>query len=113
MKPKPLKLSGMRGWIKKDLVVKTCDVDRAIDLTLHKTKERIKSACEFYLKYKNRFELFYVDLENGFISLSEGKENDFEKLLAEWRKDELSYDDYNEWLFKLAFKDVLDGGDKK
>ncbi|MCD6434794.1 MAG: hypothetical protein J7L15_00150 [Clostridiales bacterium] len=73
----------------------------------------VKSACEFYLKYFNKPKVFV-------------KENpEYEQDLDKFILDRLSpdafkydleffdYDGYNEWLFKLAFKDVLDGGDRQ
>ena len=116
------------------------------------TKEDVKSACEFYLKYKDKPkllieeypELLYItptikhlinDLDNlmteyavnkNFIGRkmveSLGIARDINRLTKEIDKnlkrlfklirreikiDFSSLDDYNEWLFKLAFKDVL------
>ena len=119
MKPKPLKLSGMRGWIKKDLVVKAGDVDRAIDLTLHKTKERIKLACNFYLKYVSRPDLLIeehpelakieIDYESADDVLKEIKRIEDVYGITETQatiRDKLM--DYNLWLFKLAFKSIFE-----
>jgi len=54
--------------------------------------ERIKQACEFYLRYKN----------NSGLLIKEHPE-----LRKELKKGIIKYYDYNEWLFRLAFKEVL------
>ena len=61
----------------------------------------IKSACEFYLRYKDKPALFSD-----------------EQFTIDWKYDRLTgtyivelgnrYTEYNYWLFKLAFKSVLD-----
>jgi len=61
-------------------------------------KQRLKSACEFYLMYK----------DNTSLLLKEHSK------FEEWWKypnNMFDYNKYNEWLFRLAFKDVL-GDDK-
>ena len=68
---------------------------------IDKIKQRIKSACEFYLKYFNK----PIDLKCDFLELAEEIDEVVEADLEH-------LDVYNRWLFKLAFKDVL-GGDKK
>jgi len=82
--------------------------------------EDVKLACEFYLEYKDkegfkdlwkkRKKLFSEDEELQWeLSIHEHNfricSNERETLIAEKL--------YNEWLFKLAFKDMLDGGDKQ
>ena len=64
-------------------------------------KQRIKSACEFYLRYKDKPALFSD-----------------EQFTIDWKYDRLTgtyivelgnrYTEYNYWLFKLAFKNILD-----
>ncbi len=78
-------------------------------------EEDIKSACEFYLRYKDNPELLikeHPEYSNCEVSKSIGTL----KSLIEYQKwdtggeiDEILLDEkeYNEWLFKLAFKDVL------
>ena len=81
----------------------------------------VKSACEFWLRYsfnpkrlitekpefKNEVESFFSGEIKAlnFITFVCMDLKDVEKIIDEQKK-------YNEWLFKLAFKDVL-GGDKK
>lgn len=71
-------------------------------------KQRIKSACEFYLRYKDKPDLFgtehpeYFEEMLGYAILT--NKGNFKPTKK-----------YNEWLFKLAFKDVYtqpleDGG---
>jgi len=71
--------------------------------TITKIKQRLKSACKFYLRYKDKPELlikehpeykeelptYYSDIENSL----------------NWKNWKMM--GYNEWLFKLAFKDVF------
>jgi len=64
-------------------------------------KQRIKAVCEFYLRYKDKPALFSD-----------------EQFTIDWKYDRLTgtyivelgnrYTEYNYWLFKLAFKSVLD-----
>ena len=74
-------------------------------------KQRIKSACKFYLRYKDNPELLlkeYPKYKSEFVikclTLCLPKERI-------WLKDGTIADKnkYNEWLFKLAFKAVLEG----
>jgi len=61
---------------------------------LEKFKQRLKSACEFYLRYKDRPDL-----------LRKEQKFNYEK------KGIQTLDKYNTWLFKLAFKDVFKEGE--
>jgi len=81
-------------------------------------KNQIKSACKFYLKYKDDPELLIKDYpeykkemeerNKEFLSVIENLKQslipDVVKGLALSLKDK----EYNDWLFKLAFKSVLD-----
>ena len=60
----------------------------------------IKSACDFYLKYKNRAKKFITDFPEYAENIV---------LIVGVYADEKRMADYNEWLFKLAFKDVFEG----
>ena len=64
-----------------------------------KMKQYFKSACEFYLKYMNRPDRLAGDYPEYHDEIDHiwGKHIDDDKFLAE----------YNEWLFKLVFKDYL------
>ncbi|RLJ09843.1 MAG: hypothetical protein DRP15_02180 [Candidatus Aenigmatarchaeota archaeon] len=69
--------------------------------------EDVKSACEFYLRYKDKPELLikeqskYEEEATGFIEALSS--------CGEWFSDDIYEikNDYNKWLFKLAFKDVI------
>ena len=78
-------------------------------------KQRIKSACEFYLRYKDNPELFLNEI--GFPKDSKGIEifNHWKslKLIPPTKFTEFDWHDYNEWLFKLAFKDVFEEGENE
>ena len=66
-------------------------------------KQGLKSACEFYLRYKDNPELLIKEHpEYKTICIEMGFTYSY---LVEWKKR-----DFNEWLFKLAFKDVLEEG---
>jgi len=125
-KPEPLKLKDI-----EDVILN----EQLGDLTFHammdKISERIKSACEFYLKYKNNPEeliedfpeykeavKYFADFEDSedeeLVELAERDEEGWEIYLTTWIDDKkvlFDYDFYNEWLFKLAFKDIM--GDKE
>jgi len=70
-----------------------------------KVLERIKSACEFYLKYKDNPKQLVQEQED-ILDLS-----DTQTQFLVRQKDsfytETAILEYNEWLFKLAFKDVF------
>jgi len=105
-KPQPLDLNEkeIMKWIKQDIVVKK-DIElylrgtdeRIVQLTINKIKNKIKSACDFYLRYKDNPELLIKEY-NEFSEIV--KRNNWDFL-------ESKIDEYNEWLFKLAFKDVI------
>jgi len=71
-------------------------------------KQRIKSACKFYLRYKDRPDL----LEKEQKDLIDYDAWDFRYHTFVISRGNRAIE-YNEWLFELAFKDVLDGGDEK
>jgi len=69
-------------------------------------KQRIKSACEFYLRYKDNPKLlisehkkYYDDVVGNF----------FRSFNSKTLEEYYDIDKYNEWLFKLAFKAMLEG----
>jgi len=108
-KPQPLNLEDLgQEWIvfrSKELVKEM--KRRFNDLEIFKKiKHRIKSACEFYLKFRHDPSVFFAFYPQYY--------DDFEKecgLLSENLEDTTCF---NEWLFHLAFKDVLGGeNDKK
>jgi len=119
-KPKPLNLGDIPEWLEEQiekrsdlikyekidasnppLLKETVFITRIRDVLINEIKQRIRAACEFYLKYKDKPALF-----------SE------EQFSISWRYDRLTgtyivdlgnrYTEYNYWLFKLAFKDVLE-----
>ena len=59
------------------------------------------SACEFYLKYKDKPELLIHDFPEFEAELRDK----FELRVPHYS---WAYTEYNEWLFKLAFKDVFE-----
>ena len=67
-------------------------------------KQRLKSACEFYLRYKDNPNLFL----NEQKEFAEEVIDKFYDETKGWK----NLDKYNEWLFKLAFKDVFEAEKK-
>jgi len=87
--------------------------EEVVKISIEEIKARIKSACEFYLRYKDKPELLW---DNYFLKNKEHRlklfvfcdklrglreQGDVEKLINDFY---LKIDNYNEWLFKLAFK---------
>lgn len=102
---KDFNLEDIKKWVKQDLVVKEGNIDRAIDLTINKIKQQIKERCEFYLKYKDNPELLIKEhpkYEDEVVGMCFAGWDDY------YRKNLIVTVDYNKWLFKLAFKGVLD-----
>jgi len=74
-------------------------------------RQSIKDACEFYLKYKDNPELFIKEFpmyKSEFVRKCLTINLPEERL---WLSDGTVADKnkYNEWLFKLAFKDFIKG----
>ena len=79
-------------------------------LMLKELKQRIKSACKFYLRYKDDPSLFW-DEQKEYRKLLK---KDLGHIIIRWetmKRFRDSRDKYNDWLFKLAFKDVFEDGD--
>jgi len=96
MKPKPLDLEEL--WSKEETLNRNyngLEVHNLKRELLSKVKQRIKSACEFYLKYKDKPELLFEE------------KREYRVILAHLFGDDKDTSRYNEWLFKLAFEDVL------
>jgi len=72
--------------------------------TIEEIKQRIKSACEFYLRYK----------DNSNLLINEHPEYERENIVdcALIEPIEETRAKYNDWLFKLAFKDIFNKDDK-
>ena len=98
-KPKPLDLEELVIEILRKIKVR--DKKRFIRYIL---KQRIKSACEFYLRYKDNPALLINEYKEYIDELI--RKNLIKKNFA--KQGLIIYNDkYNEWLFKLAFKGVL------
>ena len=124
MKPKPLDLWDIEQKLGEIMAKKKfpyCKVSAKarqeilnvlLEEVMQKIKQRIKSACEFYLRYKDNPELlvkeypeFKEEVEQfRILSLLTGKYI---------HGNYYDYDKYNEWLFKLAFKDVFKENDSE
>ena len=71
-------------------------------------KQRVKSACEFYLRYKDNMNLLLKEQDKEGELLKQIRELDSKQTWEnyhEWTIRMIS--SYHEWLFKLAFKDVF------
>ena len=108
MKPKPSNLEEVADRIIKELsVVKTVGESEGLQYAIKANivffvKKYLKSACEFYLRYKDKPTLLlkeHPEYESTefLVELDENFKEDFNDFMKK----------YNEWLFKLAFKDVL------
>ena len=112
MKPQPLDLDGVVDKVldivtsrrQIELVVNEVEV---IKTTKKVIKQRLKSACEFYLRYKDNPDLLmkeqpeYEKETKKFYS--KGRKTKHRDIIGMWHLDE-----YNEWLFRLAFKGVME-----
>jgi len=76
-------------------------------LLLNKIKQRLKSACEFYLRYKDKPSLLWLE---QFEFRKHLKNFGVTKKWVESKNYDSLYDwsDYNEWFFKLTFKGVFE-----
>ena len=113
-KPLDLEENNIKKMVKKDLSIKVfADVDRAISLTINEIKQRIKKACEFYLKYRNNPNLLYDDFsinmeyDEPINKLREKIEREF-NYLSDMNVFRIYIEKYNEWLLKEAFKPVFE-----
>ena len=85
------------------------ELQEELDLIKEVLKQRLKSACEFYLRYKDNPELLIKEhqtyepeiMAKFFI----GYGNNDKLLVFDIIK-------YNEWLFKLTFKPILKNGEE-
>jgi len=113
-KPLDLEENNIKKMVKKDLSIKVfADVDKAISLTINEIKQRIKKACEFYLKYRNNPNLLYDDFsinmeyDEPINKLREKIEREF-NYLSDMNVFRIYIEKYNEWLLKEAFKPVFE-----
>ena len=112
MKPEPLNLEDLWDWFEKkfgkDAMNRYCGYET--NELINEIKQRIKSACEFYLRYKNHPELLVVEHEELIDDMLKNKLIDYKHA----RKGLIVYDEkYNEWLFKYVFKNFIgDENDK-
>jgi len=124
LKPKPLNLRKIEKEL-LEIYYNKWDKNRIdeefIKLTVSIFKNRIKKTCEFYLRYKDNPELFlkeHPEFEDKLATFCkaykngrcEGEHRTFckpSKCLFFFEL--VDIEKYNSWLFKLAFKDVLEG----
>ncbi len=78
-------------------------------------KNRIKLACEFYLKYKDKPKLLgwnYPLLIDKIDEIYKRRIEAEEALGPNYKPSNTFIDEYNEWFFKEVFRNVLGGGRK-
>jgi len=97
---------------------------RILEIAVNVFKQRLESACGFYLRYKNNPELLVKERPGEHLCLRElclfyiDKRCSLDYTLCRFpacvyfSHENIDKDEYNEWLFKLAFRDVL-GDDEK
>ena len=115
---------GVDYYYKQELVDRRKEVLATIEL-IGEIKQRIKSACEFYLKYKDKPELLlkeYPEYSEKEIPILDSFDEPEDKVtFEEYIRILLKLDindfgeycrqvenGYNDWLFKLTFKDVFE-----
>ena len=87
--------------------------NEAQEILIKEIKQRIKKACEFYLKYRNNPNLLYDD-----FSINMEYDEPINKLREEINREyhyltdidivKIYIEKYNEWLLKEAFKPVFE-----
>jgi len=139
MKPKILDLRGMKTRIRKasDYIVEIVSeaypmseedkqelretIETEVYDLLDEIRQRIKSACEFYLRYKNDPELLieehpeYIKKKIAILDIFDKSAKtvslqDFISIINKMNYENYSKqieNSFNEWLFKLAFKKVI------
>jgi len=106
-----------KGWSEFWEGYKNSPIIEDIKVIIALYRRHIKSACEFYLKYKDDPDLFITEHPEYKEEIEEEKrefqsvvENMKQSLIPDIVKGivlSLGYKEYNEWLFKLAFRDIL------
>jgi len=114
--PKPLDLDEFMIWIEKkqdEMYEKNgvIDIDELNEAIINEIKQRIRAACKFYLKYKDKPELLGKDhpLFIDKIDKMYRRRIEAEEALGpNYRPSRTLTNEYNERLFKEVFKDVLE-----
>ena len=107
MKPKPLDLEDIRKIFPDD----ECNPHIRDSYWIPEIKQRIGSACEFYLRYKDKPKLF-VKEQRKFLEERYEKDRFAKFLLDSFEHIDFLLKSYyllefNAWLFKLTFKGVF------
>jgi len=79
------------------------EIEELVEFTINKTLQHIRKACEFYLRYKDNPELLikeHPELKRKCKRLNRwAYESEY--------KPHSNMAEYNEWLFRLVFKEVV------
>ena len=102
------------GLYKEEKLVDTKEeaIELAQDLLteiLDEIKQRLKSACEFYLRYKDKPALLAKEIPKYKKEIEKFGEKEVLSPVLH-RTYEWDFKKYNEWLFCLAFKGVMRDG---
>lgn len=100
------------GEILKIIKAEFGDYRKAYEIEKY-IKQYIRAACNFYLKYKDKPKLLGWDYPLFIDRINEihKKRIEAEEALGpNYKPSNTFIDEYNEWLFKEAFKSVLRGG---
>jgi len=106
---------GVDYYYKQELISRRKEVLNTIKL-VKEIKQRINSACEFYLRYKDRPELLIKEHPEYLEELKKKCMPRIEEILSciklQVKTNEevfvVCYEKYTFWLFRLAFRGVLD-----
>jgi len=140
MKPQPLNLEELWNRILETHARATSKEERKESLMLagllDEVRERIKSACEFYWKYKDlrtfllevgdkyieEFKkefgnvVIYKDIEGRAVDVKDAKIMEIRRWHYEIEKEFYAslalMERWDMWIFKLAFKDISKGGER-
>jgi len=100
----PLDLKNLWNWFEKKFGANAVNRYYGYETNelIKEIRRRIKSACEFYLKY---FDMPYK-LKKDYPEIADEVDEIITETV-EMTPEEDGWSYYNKWLFKLAFKDVL------
>jgi len=82
------------------------EIEELVEFTINETLQRIRKACEFYLRYKDKPSVLWNERINYIKKIKKGKE--LWKFIEKLNKERcITLRLYNEWLFKLTFRGVF------
>jgi len=110
-KSEPLNLEDIWDWFERKFGVDAMDRYygyETIEL-INEIKRRVRKACEFYLRYRDKPELLTKEHYHLLKGIEKEDKWAFLLLFAAPQKIKIkNINTYNKWLFRLAFKGVSD-----